>query len=272
LPILLLSLRGIKGWNGFAAVTTISVLILVVLVATQLGAHAIPVSWGAGDPSYVITDMAVLVGYVSVFLVRAPDFTAGLTTRRDLHIVGLMLCVPLVLVVLAGVDLRQGTGTDDLVGILARPGGLAIGNLLIALAVIAPTFTTYYSGVPALRAATGLDERAAMLIFGVVGTALAIARFDLWLLMWLGLLAAVMPPLIVPLVIESTSRRRGGRARIIPPWVWLAGAIVSLALTLAHQPLALLAGLFTAALASGLWYWNSLNLRKVGRTLRSDRT
>ncbi len=263
LPILFLSLRGIKGWNGFAAVTTISVLILVVLVATQLGAHAMPVSWGVDDPSYVLADMAVLVGYVSVFVVRAPDFTAGLTTRRDLHIVGLMLCVPLLLVVLVGVDLRQGTGTDDLVGILARPGGLAIGNLLIALAVLAPTFTTYYSGVPALRAATGIDERTAMLIFGLAGTALAIARFDLWLLTWLGLLAAVMPPLIVPLAFESTARRRGVPARSIPPWVWLAGAVVSLALTLAQQPLALLAGMLTAALAAGLWYRSSLNLAEV---------
>jgi cytosine permease len=257
LPILVLSLRGIKGWNGLAALTTASVLVLVILVVTQLGAHALPITTSAGDPFAIITDTAVMVGYVSVFGVRAPDFTAGLQKRSDLVIVGLLLCMPLLIVVLAGVDLRQGTGSDDLVRVLAGPNGLAIGNLLITLAVIAPTFTTYYSGVPGLRAATGMGERTAMLIMAVIGTVLAIARFDLFLLSWLGILAAVLPPLVVPLAFESTARRRGRARRTIPMWIWLIGAVVSLMLTLLHHPLALLVGLIISAGATILWYCKS---------------
>ncbi len=257
LPILLLSLRGIRGWNGLAALTTACVLVLVVLVVTQIGAHALPVTQDAGDPFAVITDAAVMVGYVAVFGVRAPDFTAGLRKYSDLNIAGLLLCVPLLIVVLAGVDLRQGTGSDDLVGVLASPNGLAIGNLLIALSVIAPTFTTYYSGVPGLNAAIGIGERAAILVMAAIGTVLAIARFDLYLLSWLGILAAVLPPLVVPLAFESTARRMGRARHTIPMWVWLTGAVVTLALTLARHPLALLMGLFVSAGATILWYWKS---------------
>ena len=35
-PILALSLRGIRGWNGLATLTTISVVILIALVVTRL--------------------------------------------------------------------------------------------------------------------------------------------------------------------------------------------------------------------------------------------
>ena len=255
LPILALSLHGMKSWNWLAALTTLSVLVLIVLVVTQLGALAAPVTLSADNPANIVADMAVIVGYVSVFLVRAPDFTVGLTTRRDLAIVGLMVCAPMLIPLLAGIDLRQGTGKDDIVASLAQPNGLAIGNLLIALAVIAPTFTTLYSGVPALRAATDLSDGAAIVIIAVVGMALAMARFDLWLLSWLGIIAAILPPLIIPLAFESRARRLGRAARCVPIWVWLAGAIASLSMTLAHQPLALLAGLFVSTGATMIWYW-----------------
>ncbi len=257
LPILVLSLFGIKGWNGLAAVTTFSVLVLVVLVVTALGAHAFPVSLSLDDPLLIVTDVAVLIGYIAVFGVRAPDFTAGLRRRGDLIVVGLLLCVPMLITLLAGIDLRQGTGSDDLVAVLARPGGLAIGNLLVALAVIAPTFTIFFSGVPGLCVATGMGERAAMFVIGATGMALAIARFDQWLLSWLGILAAILPPLVVPLAVESTARRHGRAGRVVPAWVWLAGAAVSLALTLAQHPLALLAGLAASAVALVIWYRKS---------------
>jgi hypothetical protein len=249
-----LSLRGIKGWNSLAALTTGSVLVLVVLVVTQLGAHTVPLTPDADNGVAVITDMAALVGYVAVFVVRAPDFTAGLTRRMDLGIVASLLCIPLVLVVLAGIDLRQGTGSDDLVSVLAGPNGIGVGNLLITLAVIAPTFTTYYSGVPGLRAATGMSQTGAMLLMAAVGMTLSVLRFDQSLLTWLSLLAAVLPTLIVPLAFESTARRRNRTGRVLPMWLWLSGAAVSVILTLAHHPLALLAGLFVSAAATLIWY------------------
>jgi cytosine permease len=121
--------------------------------------------------------------------------------------------------------------------------------------VIAPTFTTLYSGVPALRAAVDMSQTNATLVVGLVGMALAVVRFDLWLLAWLGILAAILPPLVVPLAFESTSRRMGRPARIVPMWVWLAGAAAALALTVVQYPLALLVGLIVSAAATIVWYW-----------------
>lgn len=253
LSVLALSLKGIQGWSGLAAVTTISVLVLTVMVGYRLAARALPFRVSPGNPLDMMTDVAVLVGYVSVFSVRAPDFSARLPDRRSLAALVLLLCLPVMGIVLAGVGLEQGTGSVDLVRILAGPDGLAIGNLLITLSVIAPTFTTLYSGAPALKAALGLKPRPALILITIVGLVLAVARFDRWLGSWLSLLAALLPPFVVPLAAESIRRRRGSPARLIPLWTWLPGSMVALALTALEIRLALLVGLSVAGALSALW-------------------
>ncbi len=254
LPILALSVSGMRSWNLLAAVTTIAVMILVLLITTRLPAPLSPVMLSTGDPAHLVTDVAAFIGYISVFSVRAPDFSAGLATRRDLLISVLLLCLPVMVIVVAGVHLQMGTGSTDLVGILAGSGSLALANLLLTLAVIAPTFTTLYSGAPALKAAVGIPETPGMILISAIGLVLAVARFDLWLLAWLRLLAAVLPPLIVPLAVESHRRRQGHPRRLIPVWVWMPGSMLSLGLMLVDHPLAPLSGLLLAGLGVLLWY------------------
>ena len=123
-------------------------------------------------------------------LLGAPDFTAGLAGPRDLAISGILLCLPVIAITFAGVSLQQGTGSTDLVGILA----------------------------------------------------------------------AILPPLVVPLAVESTSRRRGYPPRLLPIWLWLSGALVSLWLTALHNPLALLAGLVASGLAALAWHLRLLKM------------
>ena len=252
-PILMFSLKGIKGWNGLAAVTTIVVIILVILVTIRFSARILPFTLLPGNPFYMVVDMASFVGYISVFSVRSADFTAGFRSRKDLLISDLLLCVPVVLIALAGVGLQLGTGSSDLVGILAQPGGLAIGNLLVFLAVIAPTFTILYSGAPALKAAIGLDQTYGMYLITAVGLILAIARFDLYLLKWLVYLAALLPPLLVPFAAEATRRRRGQKPRLVTFWLWLPGAAAAVFLTIIGQPLAVLIGLLVSTLVTLVW-------------------
>ncbi|MCD6400503.1 MAG: hypothetical protein J7L73_01120 [Anaerolineales bacterium] len=252
-PILILSLRGLQQWNGLAAMTTVAVLALVVIVVAKLAAPGIPIKLSFDDPLLLITDSAVFIGYISVFSIRSPDFTAGLGKRRDLLIVDLLLCVPVMLIALAGVNLQRGTGTNDLVGILAQPGGLAIGNLLITLAVIAPTFTTLYSGAPGLRAVTGLKIKTGMVLITIVGLFLAITRFDLLLLSWLSSLAALLPPLIIPFGVESSHRRRGHEPRLVPLWTWLPGSITALILMVLDIQIAPLIGLSIAVVVTAVW-------------------
>ncbi len=266
LPVLLLSLFGMRSWNALAALTTIAVMVLVALVTTRLSAPAFPVMLAIGDPLYLVTDIAAFIGYISVFSVRAPDFSAGLSTRRDLIISVLLLCLPVMAISVAGVNLHMGTGSTDLVGILAGSGGLALANLLLTLAVIAPTFTTLYSGAPALKSATGIPEKTGMVLITVIGLGLAIARFDLWLISWLRLLAALLPPLIVPLAAESYRRRRGHHGQLIPLWVWMPGSLLALFLMLIEYPLAPLAGLLLAGLGVWVWYAGSDRMLKKYET------
>lgn len=266
LPVLVLSLLGMRSWNALAALATVAVMVLVALITIRLPAPAFPIMLSTGNPLYLVTDIATFIGYISVFSVRAPDFSAGLSTRRDLMISVLLLCLPVMAIAVAGVNLHMGTGSTDLVGILSRSGGLAMANLLLTLAVIAPTFTTLYSGAPALKALTGIPEKPGMILITAIGTGLAVVRFDLLLLSWLRLLAAVLPPLIVPLVAESNRRRRGQAGRLIPLWVWMPGSLLSVVLMLLEHPLAPLAGLLLAGIGILVWYIGFDRLQKKYET------
>jgi hypothetical protein len=246
IPILFLSLKGIKSWNGLAALTTIAVIVLVLLVTSKYSAGQQIISMRTNNWLAMIVDVATYVGYIAVFSVRSPDFTAGFASRRDLVISNILLCLPIILISLAGVGMQQGTGSSDLVEILTRPDGLAIGNLLIFLAVIAPSFTILYSGAPALKAATGVSEKVGMVILTVVGLSLAIARFDLLLIRMLNVLAALFPPIILPLAVESWRRRQARSVRRFPVWVWLPGALASVVLTFLENSFASLVGILVA--------------------------
>lgn len=220
-PTVALSLGGMRRWNAVALVATGSALVLTLVVTARLAAPAAPVTGALGAPALALADVAGFLGYVAVFALRAPDFSVGLAGPRDLARCVALLVLPMALVAVAGIALQRGTGSADLVATLAATGGLAAGNLLVAIAVVAPTFTTAYSGALALRAITGLSERAAVLVIAVPGLLLAAARFDRLLLPWLTLLAAALPPLVVPLAVEAARRRRGGAPREVPPWTWV---------------------------------------------------
>jgi purine-cytosine permease-like protein len=252
--VLVFSILGIHRWNGLAALTTIAVIVLVALIATRYSAQMMPVTLSVHNPLLIIVDIATFIGYVAVFSVRAPDFTAGFVSRQDLFVSVLLLCTPVVLISLAGIGLQQGTGSTDLVGVLAQPGNLAFGNLLVFLAVVAPSFTILYSGTPALRAAIGLNETVGMLVISAIGLGLAIARFDLVLIKWLGVLAALLPPLIVPMATEAARRRRGQEPHLVTIWLWLPGALVSVLMTIQNRPTAALVGLLISSVFTLAWY------------------
>jgi cytosine permease len=253
-PVLLLTLRGMRIWNVVATVATVSAL-LVVLVVVRLSARTLPFTMAMHDPLFMLADVAVFVGYAAVFSIRSPDFSAGLSYRGDLSILVALFCGAMIGVALAGVGLQQGTGSADLVGVLAGPDGLAVGNLLVAMAVIAPAFTTLFSGVPALRAATGLPVNRGMVFITVIGLGLAISRFDLWLRPWLVVLAATLPPITVTMVWEAAHRRFGGVPRIVPLWTWLPGALLAMSLTIGQQTFAPLIGLGLTLILTGIWHY-----------------
>jgi hypothetical protein len=261
LPTVWLAAGGMHRWNLVAAVATVSALVLVGLVVLAYApagpgpgpAGLSPVGLRTGPAGAVLTDLSGFVGFAAVFSVRAPDFSVGLAARRDLAVCVALLCLPLGATTVAGVVLYQRTGSIDLIAELMRPGGLALGTLLVAVAVVGPTFTTVYSGTLALTSASGMGRRAAVLAVAGPGLVLAATRFDLRLVGWLALLAAVLPPVIVPMAVEAGRRRRGSSPRQVPAWTWGAGSLLALALTAAGAPVAPLAGLATAAVATAAW-------------------
>jgi hypothetical protein len=142
-----------------------------------------------------------------------------------------------------------------LVATLAGPSGLIIGNLLVAVSVISASFTTLYSGAPALSAATGLERRRTMVIIALIGFGLAVVRFDLYLGSWLAVLAAMPPPLLVPMAVEGIRRRRGHIPQLVSLWAWAPDSLLAISLTFIQPAFASLVGLLSAAVATSVWYY-----------------
>lgn len=251
-PILLLARGGIGRWNLIAAIATASALALVAVVLGSLAAPGVPLT-ARGGLSGSLQDAAALVGYAAVFTVRAPDFSAGLARRRDLAMcVGLLVAAAL-MVATAGMALYLGSGTADVVGALAAPGGMAAGNLLVALAFVAPSLSAMHSGALAFAGSQRLTPGRAQLLIGGAGLLLAVFRFDRLLVGFVGVLAAALPPLIVPMALEGRRRRRGHPPRQLPVWTWLPGSVVGVTLTATGEPAAAAAGLAVALLTTLVW-------------------
>ncbi|MGJ6962998.1 hypothetical protein ACSDR0_13915 [Streptosporangium sp. G11] len=237
--------------NRIAVVTTLAALALVAVCVIRLSPPVLPVT---ADVRGILPDVAVLVGYVAVFALRAPDFSHGLAGRRDLLVCVALLVVPASLATLAGAGVWLRTGSPDVVATLAGTGDIAaFGNLFVTAAVFAPSLTTTYSGALAIRSVMpGLSRTAAILAVAVPGTLLAVLRFDLYLLPWLSALAAALPPLVVPMAAEAWRRRRGGTPRVIPVWTWVPAGVTATTLALLGVPAAPVAGLALALAATAL--------------------
>jgi hypothetical protein len=238
--------------NRISVLTTLCAIALVAFCVSRLSPPTTPVVSGVDGVTAVAADIAALGGYIAVFAVRAPDFTHGLARRRDLAWCVGLLVFPAVCVAVAGIGIWLRTGDSDVVAVLARSEGIAAyGNLFVTLAVFTPALTTTYSGALAIRSVLPkLLPAWGMLAVAGLGAILAVARFDAYLLRWVAVLAAALPPLIVPMATEAARRRRGLPARTVPAWTWMpAGAIATIltALGFLAAPIAglLLAGALT---------------------------
>jgi cytosine permease len=203
------------------------------------------------------TQMVAFVGYVAVFAIRSPDFTAGLARRRDLAAGVALLVLTTAASVVVGARLPAlaetgadtGTGAGDLAARLGDGGVVPGGGAFLLLATLAPALVAGHSARRCLHALALPRPRLTGMVAAVAVTALAVGRPDRSLLPWLAALGAALPALVVPLTLAS--RRRRGRA--IPTWTWLPGVAVAVGLGLRWHALGLLTGLAVTGLATYGW-------------------
>lgn len=253
LPLLLLALGGTARWNALAVVATASALALVAAIATVAVRHPaaqLPLTPAVGDPLVALADVGALVGYVAVFAVRGPDFTARLRGPADLMASAALLLVPLVLVTTAGALLWWTTGTTELVAELERSPA---GTTLVALAMVAPALTSFFSGGLALEAVTPWGFRAGVLAVAVPGLLLAALGLHEHLLQLLVVLGAALPPLVVPMAVEARGRRRGAWPHSVPAWTWLVPSGVAVLLTASGALWTPVLGLALACATTAAW-------------------
>ena len=151
-PLVAVLITGGGRWNAVAVGTTLTAIALIGIVAVKLAPSTAPVSLTrGGTPGVLAADLAGYIGYVSVFAVRAPDFTIGLRGRRDLAACVALLVGPALAASIVGVGVAAASGSTDVVAVLSGPDGLPAANLFVAAAVIAPTLAALHSGVLALH-------------------------------------------------------------------------------------------------------------------------
>lgn len=265
-PTVAVLVAGGGRWNAVAVVTTLTAVALIGIVAVKLAPPASPVSFARdGPPGVLAADLAGYIGYVSVFAVRAPDFTVGLRGRRDLAACVALLVVPALAASVVGAGVAAASGSTDVVAVLAGPDGLPAANLFVAASVIAPTLAAVHSGAlatdrflprPSHGAPTSRGRRVvAVLAIALPGAVLAVMRVDRMLLEWLTVLAAALPALVPPMAAEFGRRRRGRAGRPVATRIWAPGAAVAVALTLAGHAAAAPVGLVVSAVATLVHAW-----------------
>ncbi|GAA2164402.1 hypothetical protein [Actinomadura napierensis] len=255
-PLVAILLAGGGRWNAVAVATTLTAITLIGIVAVKLPPPASPVSLARDGPfTGLAADLAGYIGYVAVFAVRAPDFTAGLRGRGDLAACVALLVGPALAASVVGAGVAAASGSTDVVAVLAGPDGLPAANLFVAASVVAPTLAAVHSGALAVRRFLPASGRFgarvwAVLAVAVPGAVLAALRVDRMLLDWLTVLAAALPALVPPMAAEAARRRRGRPARPVRTWIWAPGAALAVALTLAGHAAAAPAGLAVSAAAT----------------------
>ncbi|MDL4819807.1 hypothetical protein [Actinomadura opuntiae] len=255
-PLVAVLLAGGGRWNAIAVATTLTAIALIGIVAVKLPPPASPVSFARDGPlAGLAADLAGYIGYVSVFAVRAPDFTAGLRGRGDLAACVALLVGPALAASVVGAGVAAASGSTDVVAVLAGPDGLPAANLFVAASVVAPTLAAVHSGALAVRRFLPEGGRFGARAWGVLavaapGAVLAALRVDRMLLDWLTVLAAALPALVPPMAAEAARRRRGRPARPVPTWIWAPGAALAVALTLAGHAAAAPVGLAVSAAAT----------------------
>lgn len=240
---------GFRRWNVMVAVTgaaAVAVAVLVSLGVTGVGGSG--AQPGFQGPASVLVGIGLVVAYAAVFALRAPDFTWDAARGSDVVRAGLVMAATLLVFLLLGLGIYARAGGWNLSDLVTRTSTPALGALLLVLSAIGPAVSGLHSGALSIHRLVGWHPAPGAAAVAAAGALLGSTRFDLSMIPFLGVLGAVMPPILGVLLVRS-DRNRDWHA-----WVsWGAGSCVSLALLAAGLPAHVLAGIgASAALLAGL--------------------
>jgi cytosine permease len=251
------------AWHGLNALswTALAAGIATVLLAAE-GVHlALGERSGAllgdGVPATslgVLPAIAIIVGFGAAFALRTPDFTHDLARPR--HVVwcaAFGLAAPLIAFATAGAILELTTGTWNLVEVLERLGSSTVAYGFVALGFTGSVLTNLHSGAISLEdAIPGCSHRTGLTAIAVVGTAIATLQFADWMIPYLTAMALAAPCLIGVLWLDELRGCRELRGyRAVGIWAWGAGVAVGVGLRVLDSPVAMPAGIATAAAIAG---------------------
>ena len=261
------------AWRGLNALSWVALAagIATVLLAVDglriaLSDHAGPLL-GDGVPDTTLGTLpaiAIMVGYGSAFALRTPDFTHDLARPRQVvWCAAVGLAAPLMAFAMAGAILELSTGTWNLVQVLERLGSPTVAYAFVALGFTGSVLTNLHSGALSFEdAIPNLTHRRALLIVGITGTALSALDFADSMIGFLTAMALAAPCLIGVLWIDELRRHRRP-ARYVPLAIaaWAVGILVGVVLRLLDSPIALPAGIASAAAVAALplFRWRHLS-------------
>lgn len=226
---------GINRWNTLAWLTALFTLLTAFSVLTLTNPS---IAWQTApfDFSAFFTGVATLVGYAIVFATRAGDFTWDLQNDRDVVWVGLSLLIPAWFFLAIGVMLYLSVGHWNIADVLARTRSAALAHIFLITATIAPALSAMYSALLASRRLFPVSDTGRLLLIAVTGALLGAFRFDTYLLTFLDVLAAIIPPALALMLIAGFWPRWPPEQRPWRAWAWMAGALTGIILKARAHP------------------------------------
>jgi cytosine permease len=230
---------GFRRWNLMVVLTGAAALAVAVLVSSSVVADPAPREAATfPGPEGALFGAGIVVAYAAVFALRAPDFTWDAQRGADVVRAGLVMAATLLMFLAIGVGIYAEAGSWDLSDLVNRTTAPTLGALLLLLSAIAPTVSGLHSGALGIRRLAGWPQPLGAAAIALAGAVLGAFRFDLLLIPFLGVLGAVMPP-VLGVVLLRTARNRDWHA-----WAaWLAGSAAALALLARGYPAHVLAGI-----------------------------
>lgn len=203
---IVMAITAVYGMRWMAVLNYIAVPLLVILCAYG-GFHAIKESGWDVISSAVTTNtmsmpvaISTVIGLFALGATCNSDYTRYLEKRSDVTKATLLGVIPAaLLMIMVGAIMAVGTGNADVTSMFANLGMPIVAMLVLVLATwTTNTGNAYMSGLAACKMFSVKDSKRPLvtLLCSVLGIILAIAGLADFLNTYIGILGAVVPPIM----------------------------------------------------------------------------